>query len=213
MSVTATERRVGAAAALGQPGLREPVDEPHGARVGEPERAGAARRSARRRGSPRARTAPPARTARAAEAATAASMRPVDRQRERAEQVGVARHSYEPLIHCTLTGRWIRAPRPSTTSARSSPARRKGPPPRTCPSCGAEHATLRAICPSCDKRYDRRFARVSDTPALGLGGLALVGVIVAGDPDPPRRVRRQARHRRPRRAASTPPASRPRRSA
>jgi predicted amidophosphoribosyltransferase len=38
-----------------------------------------------------------------------------------------------------------------------------GPPPRVCPSCGAEHATNRAECPSCGKRYDRRFARVNDT--------------------------------------------------
>jgi hypothetical protein len=52
-------------------------------------------------------------------------------------------------------------------------------PPRTCPSCGAVHATQRAFCPSCGKRYDRRFARVSDTQRWILGGLALAGVIVA----------------------------------
>jgi hypothetical protein len=56
----------------------------------------------------------------------------------------------------------------------------KGPPPRTCPSCGAVHATLLPVCPSCDKRYDRRFARVSDRQRWALGGLALVAVIVAG---------------------------------
>ena len=52
-------------------------------------------------------------------------------------------------------------------------------PPRTCPSCGAVHATQRAFCPSCGKRYDRRFARVSDTQRWILGGLTLAGVIVA----------------------------------
>jgi hypothetical protein len=55
----------------------------------------------------------------------------------------------------------------------------QGPPPRKCPSCGAEHATLSPFCPSCDKRYDRRFARVSDRQRWALGGLALVAVIVA----------------------------------
>ena len=45
------------------------------------------------------------------------------------------------------------------------------PPPRTCPSCGAEHATLSPFCPSCDKRYDRRFAR-----AVGYGPATLVRV-------------------------------------
>ena len=54
-----------------------------------------------------------------------------------------------------------------------------GPPPRVCPSCGAEHATNRAECPSCGKRYDRRFARVSDTQRWILAGLALAGVIAA----------------------------------
>ena len=48
-----------------------------------------------------------------------------------------------------------------------------------CPSCGAEHATNRAECPSCGKRYDRRFARVSDTQRWILAGLALAGVIAA----------------------------------
>jgi len=52
-------------------------------------------------------------------------------------------------------------------------------PPRMCPSCGAVHATQRAFCPSCGKRYDRRFARVSDTQRWILGGLTLAGVIVA----------------------------------
>jgi hypothetical protein len=52
-------------------------------------------------------------------------------------------------------------------------------PPRTCPSCGAVHATQRAFCPSCGKRYDRRFARVSDTHRWILAGLALAGVIAA----------------------------------
>jgi hypothetical protein len=55
----------------------------------------------------------------------------------------------------------------------------KGPPPRTCPSCGAVHTTLAPTCPSCDKRYDRRFARVSDRQRWALGGLALVAVVVA----------------------------------
>jgi hypothetical protein len=54
-----------------------------------------------------------------------------------------------------------------------------GPPPRVCPSCGAEHATSRGECPSCGKRYDRRFARVNDTQRWILGGLALAGVAVA----------------------------------
>jgi hypothetical protein len=54
-----------------------------------------------------------------------------------------------------------------------------GPPPRVCPSCGAEHATNRAECPSCGKRYDRRFARVNDTQRWILAGVALLGVIVA----------------------------------
>ncbi len=55
----------------------------------------------------------------------------------------------------------------------------KGPPPRTCPSCGAVHATLLPVCPSCDKRYDRRFPHVSDRQRWALGGLALVAAIVA----------------------------------
>jgi len=54
-----------------------------------------------------------------------------------------------------------------------------GPPVRRCPSCGAEHATLSPVCPSCDKRYDRRFPRVSDRQRWALGGLALAGAIVA----------------------------------
>jgi hypothetical protein len=54
-----------------------------------------------------------------------------------------------------------------------------GPPPRVCPSCGAEHATNRAECPSCGKRYDRRFARVNDTQRWILAGVALLGVIAA----------------------------------
>ena len=54
-----------------------------------------------------------------------------------------------------------------------------GPPPRVCPSCGAEHATNRAECPSCGKRYDRRFARVNDTQRWILAGVTLLGVIVA----------------------------------
>jgi hypothetical protein len=53
----------------------------------------------------------------------------------------------------------------------------KGPPPRTCPSCGAEHATLSPTCPSCDKRYDRRFPGVSDRQRWALGGAALLVVI------------------------------------
>ena len=48
-----------------------------------------------------------------------------------------------------------------------------------CPSCGAEHSTNRAECPSCGKRYDRRFARVSDTQRWILAGLTLAGVIAA----------------------------------
>ena len=55
----------------------------------------------------------------------------------------------------------------------------KGPPPRVCPSCGAEHATLSPTCPSCDKRYDRRFPGVSDRQRWALGGLALFVVIAA----------------------------------
>jgi hypothetical protein len=55
----------------------------------------------------------------------------------------------------------------------------QGPPPRTCPNCGAEHATHRAFCPSCGKRYDRRFARVSDRQRWALGAFALAGVIAA----------------------------------
>jgi hypothetical protein len=54
-----------------------------------------------------------------------------------------------------------------------------GPPPRVCPSCGAEHATSRAECPACGKRYDRRFARVNDTQRWILGAIALAGVIAA----------------------------------
>ena len=54
-----------------------------------------------------------------------------------------------------------------------------GPPPRVCQSCGAEHATNRAECPSCGKRYDRRFARVNDTQRWILAGVALAGVIAA----------------------------------
>jgi hypothetical protein len=56
----------------------------------------------------------------------------------------------------------------------------KETPPRTCPNCGAVHATQRAFCPTCGKRYDRRFARVSDTQRWILAGLALAGAIVAG---------------------------------
>jgi hypothetical protein len=52
-------------------------------------------------------------------------------------------------------------------------------PPRVCPNCGAESVTQRAFCPSCGKRYDRRFARVSDTQRWILAGLAVAGVIVA----------------------------------
>ena len=55
----------------------------------------------------------------------------------------------------------------------------QGPPVRRCPSCGAEHATLSPCCPSCDKRYDRRFSRVSDRQRWALGGLALAAAIVA----------------------------------
>ena len=72
----------------------------------------------------------------------------------------------------------------------------KGPPPRTCPSCGAEHATLSPTCPSCDKRYDRRFARVSDRQRWALGGARARRRDRGGGADPPRRVRRQARQRR-----------------
>ena len=55
----------------------------------------------------------------------------------------------------------------------------KEDPPRVCPSCGAEHVTQRAFCPSCGKRYDRRFASVSDTQRWILGGFVLAGLIVA----------------------------------
>jgi hypothetical protein len=54
-----------------------------------------------------------------------------------------------------------------------------GSPPRVCPSCGASHVTQRAFCPSCGKRYDRRFARVNDTQRWVLAGLAVAGVVLA----------------------------------
>ena len=41
------------------------------------------------------------------------------------------------------------------------------------------HATERANCPSCDKRYDRRFPGVSDRQRWALGGFVLAVVIVA----------------------------------
>lgn len=60
--------------------------------------------------------------------------------------------------------------------ARSAP---RQAPPRKCPNCKAEHVTERAFCPSCGKRYDRPFARVTDTQRWILGGLTLAGVVVA----------------------------------
>ena len=60
--------------------------------------------------------------------------------------------------------------------ARSAP---REAPPRKCPNCKAEHVTERAFCPSCGKRYDRPFARVTDTQRWFLGGLTLASVIVA----------------------------------
>jgi len=54
-----------------------------------------------------------------------------------------------------------------------------GPPPRTCPNCGAEHRTYRGFCPSCGKAYDRRFARVSDRQRWILGVVALIGALTA----------------------------------
>ena len=67
---------------------------------------------------------------------------------------------------------------PWTTSGRSSP-RPEGDPARTCPETAAPSTPPSAFCPSCGKRYDRRFARVSDTQRWILAGLALAGVIVA----------------------------------
>jgi hypothetical protein len=52
-------------------------------------------------------------------------------------------------------------------------------PPRKCPNCKAEHVTERAFCPTCGRRYDRPFARVTDTQRWILGGITLAGVIVA----------------------------------
>jgi len=54
-----------------------------------------------------------------------------------------------------------------------------GPPLRTCPTCGAQHATERAICPSCGKRYDRKLPWLSDTARWALGAAALI-VVVTG---------------------------------
>ena len=183
--------RVGAGPALGQPGLRKAVDEPHGAGVRQPERCAQrvdrlAAEVALERGQRGRRRRPERRGDRGLHAAR-------DRERERAEQVGLAgiRASHS---HIVRSGAWIRAPRPSTTSARSSPAPRRSPPPRTCPSCGAEHATQSRLLPSCGKRYDRRFARVSDTPALDPRRRRARRRDRGRGPDPPRRVRRQARH-------------------
>jgi hypothetical protein len=63
----------------------------------------------------------------------------------------------------------------------SAPA---GPPRRRCRSCGAEHATARAECPACGKRYDRRLPWLSDRArwALGvavLGAVALAAALLA----------------------------------
>src|SRR5512134_1920964 len=56
-----------------------------------------------------------------------------------------------------------------------------GPAPRRCRSCGTEHATDRAFCPACGKRYDRRLPWLSDRArwALGALGLAVVAVTAA----------------------------------
>lgn len=55
------------------------------------------------------------------------------------------------------------------------------PPPRRCPSCGHEAATLSARCPACSKRYDRRLPWLSDRAriALGVAALLLLGGVVA----------------------------------
>jgi hypothetical protein len=55
----------------------------------------------------------------------------------------------------------------------------QGPPPRTCRSCGEEAGTWRAECPSCGKRYDRRFARVSDRQRWILAAVAVIGAVTA----------------------------------
>ena len=107
-------------------------------------------------------------------------MRPATRQRERARAGSPHGRSCEPLTHCTISWPWIRVRRPSTTSARSSRARPKGPPPRVCPSCGAEHAT--AACRSAPAAASATTAASrasSDTQRWILAGVALAGVIVA----------------------------------
>ena len=100
-------------------------------------------------------------------------------ERERAEEVRLPctrmTHSYNVL--CTAsdprTKAHRRRPRDLLPRAQGRAA------PRTCPSCGAEHATLSPTCPSCDKRYDRRFPGVSDRQRWALGGVVLVVVIAA----------------------------------
>lgn len=51
-------------------------------------------------------------------------------------------------------------------------------PPRRCPSCGHEAATLDARCPSCGKRYDRKLPWLSDRARIAIAALVLV--VVAG---------------------------------
>ena len=51
------------------------------------------------------------------------------------------------------------------------------PPPRRCPTCGVESATWLSRCPSCDKRYDRRWPWLTDRARWALAGLAVVALI------------------------------------
>ena len=89
--------------------------------------------------------------------------------------------SYEPLTDCTICGD-VRQ-RPAHQGRRGRPRdllpRAQGDAAADLPELRCEHVTQRAFCPSCGKRYDRRFARVSDTQRWILAGLALAGVIVA----------------------------------
>lgn len=55
----------------------------------------------------------------------------------------------------------------------------EGPPKRTCASCGAEHATYRAHCPACGKRYDRRLPWLTDSMRWGLAAVAVIAAGVA----------------------------------
>lgn len=64
-----------------------------------------------------------------------------------------------------VRGIWARAP--------------SGPPTRECPNCGEQHATYRAHCPACGKRYDRRLPWLRDWMRWGLAGVAVVVAITA----------------------------------